>query len=330
MAAAVSLVNQGRSEEEILRLKDSFPKAITRKPDYWIRTVERAFEFVKTNPSSIEGLVLKALATLRSPDLKVPEGTSRAAIQIVVAAHVCIVLRCGHITHGASERELSEISGMGRSGIRDTHKWAVELGILRRLPSRRPRATASWVLTLPNRLRHLCKNDPIHTSLTPEPVRHEWALFCTPGHDAFRRGGGLGKAGWQIWHTLVFEGSLSVAQIAERTGRSRRTVYHALKKLAGVGLSAQERSNWSARIRDLDTVANETGTAGIQDRQRSRHKLARLRNRERGKLITKRPGDESSETERLAEKRMRHTFERLCRERSKTNCQRHTKSMTNF
>ena len=104
-------------------------------------------------------------------------------------------------------------------------------------------------------------------------------------HDVFRYGGGLNKSAAEVYWTLLHE-PMPAMEIIIRTGRSRRTVFRALKRMTNIidfrtgeiiNMVEKDGSLWHAREVDLGYIAMLVGTAGIRRKQIEKHISQRRR-----------------------------------------------------
>ena len=96
--------------------------------------------------------------------------------------------------------------------------------------------------------------------------------------DVFR-GRGLSKAALEIYRTLLVIPS-TVEELVSATGRHKKTVQRALKKMSGlvdrvtgeiVPMVEKNAKLWQALDVDFNHVAEILGTAGDSEKQRKRH-----------------------------------------------------------
>ena len=107
-------------------------------------------------------------------------------------------------------------------------------------------------------------------------------------HDAFRFGGGLNKSSAEVYWWLL-QGSMSVDQLITKTGRSKRTIYRVLSRMAGlvdkwsgelVPMVESKNGFWYANLDvDLDRISLIIGTAGIGKWKERQYKLEQIKHR---------------------------------------------------
>jgi predicted transcriptional regulator len=120
----------------------------------------------------------------------------------------------------------------------------------------------------------------------PMPIREgvsEVSSFLIP--EAFRARG-LGRASYEALQHLG-AGPLSVAELAERSGRHVQTIREALKRLKKHGLVAKQGKIWRGRALsdiDLDDLARAVSMKGAAAALRERHKADRLRHKLKRRL----------------------------------------------
>ncbi len=98
-------------------------------------------------------------------------------------------------------------------------------------------------------------------------------------HDVWHRDA-LGKSALACWTEMQKSQGLTVAVIAERSGRKPPTVRRALEKLKDHGLAFEDDGQWYAAdvtIAALDQIALEQGTLGRADGRVQRHRTERER-----------------------------------------------------
>lgn len=93
--------------------------------------------------------------------------------------------------------------------------------------------------------------------------------------DAWRYASGLGKACGSVWIALEADDWITVCDLAQRLGRSQRTIYKHLGQLLRYGLA--ERSGCAYRRGSVNPsdVATLLPSAGAADRQIARHERSR-------------------------------------------------------
>ena len=98
-------------------------------------------------------------------------------------------------------------------------------------------------------------------------------------HDAWHRDA-LGKSALACWTEMQKSQGLTVAVIAERSGKKPLTVRRALEKLKDHGLTFEDDGQWYAEdvsMAVLDQIASEYGTLGRADGRVQRHRTERER-----------------------------------------------------
>lgn len=238
----------------------------TRAATWLEKDYHRALQFVRANESEER----RAARSLQQWAINVQwNGRTGAHNQVVFLAHAKIAERVGHLTYGASVRELAELAGVSKNAAsRANHRL---LNDPRRLLSIQHEATASlstrWAL------------DTTHAQnlYTPSPLGG-YDCIQSARHDAFRWKG-LGKSGAQIYELLHQGQPLTAEEIANTTGRHVGTVRRNLNKLKTFGLVQEHgaASKWTAQVVDLNGVAHVLETSGTGARQKQMHALERQR-----------------------------------------------------
>lgn len=247
-----------------------------RKPTEGIRylylTWHKAQQFVRQNPSPHK---LLAQRLRRWASSRPWPGRTGSSDKVVYLAHLEIVSRCAKQPHGASVRELAELAGVHKDTASKANHRLVKAKLLELVQV----ATPSY----PNRYKLLDAADvTIQDNPSITPVR-DCPKVC---HDAFRWKG-LNKSGAEVLTALAKadDGTATVRELAEATGRHRSTVGRKLRMMFTLGLvEPVGRSLWRIvpefTAGMLDQAAQEIGTAGLGQRQRRQH----LRDRDRRDL----------------------------------------------
>ncbi|MFX1412083.1 MAG: bifunctional DNA primase/polymerase [Promethearchaeota archaeon] len=211
-------------------------------------------------------------------------GRGGSSDRAVYLGHLDIVERCGRDPHAASARELGERAGVSWQTAVNANRRLVDAGLLELTTSSTPSLAHCWRLCTPDSLSE-CNTLTLH---------HRGVVECQSialDHDAFRWHA-LNKSGAEVLGVLVSLGEpVSVARLAELTGRCVRTVRYRLGDLFTLGLAELVGSGLWRAVHDidmvrLDAVARELGTAGAGERQRRQHARERRLHRlelERGK-----------------------------------------------
>jgi hypothetical protein len=107
-------------------------------------------------------------------------------------------------------------------------------------------------------------------------------------HDAFRYGGGLNKTAALVYWSLL-NAPKNVSDLVSSTGRSRRTVFRVLARMANivdystgeiVAMVEKIDGLWYAISVDLDSIAILCGTSGKGNDEKKKHKEERLRHQD--------------------------------------------------
>jgi len=212
--------------------------------------------------------------------------------QVVLMALIAIARRTGgKPLFTASVREIAE--GTRYATLRPISSAVRELqglGWLRAVIRRGQ--ISEFVLTIPKGIKDLGSEQRnvskrAHSYPYLKSVRIDCSLIdaFSGGHDAFKKAhkgvSGLTPTALAVWTYLKnpFLGS-RIVDICKATGRGRRAVSEALKRMAAWGLSAPGTDNpreWLALDVNLDTVADRIGTLGKGERQRESHRVERIR-----------------------------------------------------
>jgi predicted transcriptional regulator len=112
------------------------------------------------------------------------------------------------------------------------------------------------------------------------------------GHDAFRYGGGLNKSAAEVYWFLL-SGPIAANEVVKRTGRSRRTIFRVLSRMANlvdtvtgelIPMVKKDGDKWYALEVDFDHVARIVGTMGIGERNRDTYAQERREHRRKLEL----------------------------------------------
>ncbi|MFC1921800.1 helix-turn-helix domain-containing protein, partial [Chloroflexota bacterium] len=272
-AIAISLIKRGYSDGQILSIFLNYPVAGKFKEIYvsnadtglkWLRLLIESARVLLNSYDSIDHRIANLMLNwaLSSPW----PGRTGATDQAVMIAHLSIALRRGQLIYGASVREIAELAGITRTSASIATNRLIDDGHLRLVQPTVGSQANIYDLTVDmHNLTILIGTDC--------QVMHS--------HDAFRWSG-LGKAAALVIQALSQEDSLTVAQLAEMTGKHRSTVRRALKKMASIHdpITGEEypmveeinqegaANRWRALDVDLDHVAKILGTKGIGDKQK--------------------------------------------------------------
>lgn len=296
MAICCTLANAGFTFGEALALFESWTgpgkfrelaeKSQESARSYFALTWRKATAFVRDNPSPHKQLAerLKAWALSRPW----PERTG-ATDRAIYLAHCTIVERCAQQPHGASARELAELAGVHwNTAARANHRLVVaQLLVL--VQNATPSYPARFALL--DVVNDDAQDVASRYNPSTKPVGD--CITMLHSHDAFRWAG-LNKSGAEVLIALAKaeEGTATVRELAEATGRDRTTIYRKMRgdpKRGVIGMfqlglvEPVGRGVWRL-VPEFDTVmldqaAADLNTAGVGRRQRERHRQERYSNR---------------------------------------------------
>jgi len=278
-ALCVSLINTGHQFNDIERLlkrhpgPGKFQELYRRDRDNALRylrlTYESAKDFAETNVS--EAYALSCALTQWANDRPWP-GRTGATDHAVYLAHLGIVQACCKEIYAASCRDLAERAGVGRNTASNATQRLIDDHQLLEVAQF---STA----TLATRYR-LTKPEDDLSPYWDTPSQHGYRECPSKAADVFRWSG-LGKTGYQVYELLADQGRMDVAEIVELTGRGCRTVRRKLNLMLELGLAAQwADGSWGLdSLGDLEAAAWLLGTAGLGERQKSRHARQRALHR---------------------------------------------------
>jgi hypothetical protein len=301
MSYAVSLANQGRPHEVILRALTAKPsgkrdpgslkyqriletKGKATADAYAERTVQAAAKFVKANPPIRDrNAALVRLGEIQNAAESLPWCVyAGPGVRRSLEATFVVAERVGSIKFGLALREWAQVSGQDFETVRANRNPLVSLGWLVRNEGDRPGRTSRFTLRKPS-----------HIQLTPGDMNVEdigsraWLT-----HDAFRPQA-FGDIGWYLLAKIARAPILNV-ELAAATGISRQawSDYLAPLERAGLVLVSDQGGVGLPRgdlIPLLDAAAVHFGTAGAADRDNAR--IARERVAFRGRLQDVNVGD---------------------------------------
>lgn len=237
---------------------------------YLRRSYDNALEWASTHESKAR----RTAGGLQSWAASAPwPGRAGLSERAVFLAHTSIAHQAGAPRWAASTREQAERAGVTAPTAGAATSRLCARGLLSLvLP---PTAEYAGVYEFGAEVTNL------YTTLPPS-VRKCKSLS---NHDAFRWKG-LGKSCAEVYAALGAVEVATVAELAERTGRSQRTIKRVLDVMSrlvdavtGEYLALVERAegnNWRAvEGVDLEHVARVVRTAGAGERQRQRHAAER-------------------------------------------------------
>jgi len=278
-AILVSLINAGFSFEEILQLFIFHPCAgkfselrgkSEKKAMRWLRfSFEKAKEWAETHESERRQI---AKSVRDWAEKRAWPGRTGSTDRAVFLAHTQIAYRAGRLTYAASARDLAELAGV-------SHPTASNA--TRRLCSDSYRLLALDIEAVADCAAIYRLENPGQSLPLPHSTEVRECKVMS-SHDAFRFRG-LGKSAAEVWEVLQHEPATE-RELAERTGRHKRTVVRALKRMSKlidgatgevVSMVENEGNTWRTLEVDLDFIASLIGTAGTGKQQRKKHKQER-------------------------------------------------------
>lgn len=253
------------------RLADEGDRAADRWFDHcW----QRAEVFVRDNPAWRDrSEVVEALADAKAAvDLAQWDGADGHKIRAALGAVMDIALGRGSVEVQISVRQIAEGAGLSKDGVMKKYLPTLQhMGFLTKIKKHQGVAGTTYRINL-TAIRSL--------PLSIYPAGREiFGRQLSVGHDAFRHGGGLGKAGHAILEALIESGTAS--DVAERTGIPAPTVRRLLRALETGGLATAQAGVWSrlepleALLGALDVFAYEAGVADAGVRQKEFHAYER-------------------------------------------------------
>lgn len=201
-------------------------------------------------------------------------GRGASSERCVFIAHCDIVAGCGQDPHGASVRQLAELTGMIWRTVARANRRLVDTGLLELVTPATAALSHVWQLLPPDDFEAAIMSHYMPPSVV------KWDIMAD--HDAFRRSGGLGKSGAEVLAALLnADSGMTARELADTTGRGVRTVRRKLGRMLPLGLVHPQGDGYWQAVADpnLDRVAIELGTAGAGSRQRGEHADERERHR---------------------------------------------------
>jgi hypothetical protein len=195
-------------------------------------------------------------------------GLSGANDRYVLEAHFAIAQDCGHITYGASVREIEARAGLdSTSTVSRSHQRLIKRGVLRLEKAPKGGMPYVWKLLIPE--------ESSGTFLSHNGGVRQNVPAVSLNHDVWRHHG-LGHSSSLVWLELDAHRGMGKREIAAIRHLTTQTIRHHLAKLQMHGLVGCDQFGlWRRVERNLDEVASELGTYGASGHQRHRHHLER-------------------------------------------------------
>jgi hypothetical protein len=280
-ACILSLINAGHDFPSVQSLFESHPcagkymelrRASPQNAFRWLRRCyDNALEYARTHESPARQFSQDAITWSESTPWP---GRTGAVDRKVYIAHCLTAYKVGRFTYAASCRSLAELAGVSHETAAKSSCRLLEVGLLELFK----RHTVDCANVY--RLRTWSNPD---TSLIPSVWKCQ-----TLSMDVFRKGArkqGLGPSAREVYAELLDSGPLTVIELAERTGRSRRTVKRTLQRMSRITVDSltgeiiqvveKEGEKWHALEVDLETVARDVGTFGVGEKQKRQHERER-------------------------------------------------------
>jgi DNA-binding MarR family transcriptional regulator len=287
-AIIASLINTGHSFDSVLSLFVAHPcggkfrELSAKNPQDAIKWLFRSFEKARRFCESHESRGRQiANAALEWANARAWCGRTGAIDRAVFLAHCHIAQTSGAIEYGASCRALAELARVGSmTATRATHRL-IDAGLIE--------LAKPFTVSLAN-LYRLGQTDTLPNPL----IVWKCISLSTSSHEAF-----WARKSWAEIYTTLQSESLTVKELAERTGRHIKTIARNLYKMSrivdgGTGeiikmVEQDDADKWRAVDVDLDRIAKILGTFGKAERQRERHADERREHRERLQAGKQRP-----------------------------------------
>ncbi len=251
---------------------------------YLEREFREAAKFLQKNPMAIHegGLdctYLDVGASLVFEPSKTV--TQSSTTRLVIAAHLKIAWQVGSPTYTASDRQISEISGVSRRSVGVIHRKLIEQGLLERIEIGKFEHGSQWEL-LPKLCAEEKRSTPhlsVENQSDPTTPLHLLNLFDLIGTDLFCRT----RAGF-AWALIVartdFEIPTKFETLTRTLGTKERSANNVIRQALSLGLISQvERSFFRSKC-DFDEIAVRLGLSGAAVRARAEHTNDRERHLE--------------------------------------------------
>lgn len=286
------LVNAGYSFDEVLSLFLSYPgtgkfrERYQKDPDSGVRYLRNGYDKAVARlgrQSEVRQQIQRNQAWMENVPWNGRGGSSDRAVYY---AHCQIAYRAGRIEYHASARELAEFANANAVTVSRANKRLVAKGLIQLVSPDKGSKASVYRLTL---------QWPGQTATLIPPSLCEGVLQFVQ-HDTFAYHG-LGKSAAEVYEILIREGALTVGELSEKTGRSRKTVQRALSRLCRIDdpltgeriyLVEQDDPCWYAIKADesqLNRIAEILGTNGLGAKRKERHLYERDQHK---RLLSKR------------------------------------------
>jgi len=284
----VSMANVGLTFWEVLDFFNRYPCAgkyadlkarNAKNAERWLsKSFNEAMQWTKTHESKARQLAKSAIEWAEG---KAWQGRTGANDRLIYLAHANISYKAGRFNYAAACRDLADMAGVSHmTATRSTWRLC-KSGLL--IPDKKAVADSANIYQLGS------LDTPLH-SLSTSIVRK-----CnTMSHDVFRYGG-LGKSAGEVY-TALQENHATVDELAEITGRHKKTVRRVLDRMAKLAdlltgeylpmVASDDGKIYHSLPVDLDRIAHAVGTAGRGEKQKRDHAIERrlhARGLERGR-----------------------------------------------
>jgi predicted transcriptional regulator len=285
----VSLVNVGFTFGQILGLFRKHPCAgkfheLDREnpenAERWLRLgFERALELCQhDSPERVQACQIINWALSRAWPGRTG-GTDRA----VFGAHASIAYRAGSLDYTASCRQLAEIVGCDKLTASRSTARLKNQGLIQTCQRTAYDSSGRYRISTP-------QESELHEYTTTRRVGEVlYAQDSLLVPEAFRQAG-LGRSAYEVWFALR-EKPMSPNELASKTGRHIQTVRTALKRMSEIidlttgkalELVTKRGKRWHIATEvDLEAVARAVGTHGAREKQKVKHRIERIKHRQR-------------------------------------------------
>lgn len=276
-AACMSLVAADYSDPDILRVFEAFSpphyeKVGDRRFGQYVLNSARAYVERADQVTARSGIAHSSSYVQWAQSQPWPGRTGATDRAVFLA--LCERMRMERgMPFRASIREVAELAGVNKETAMNAIKRLLAQGIVcfSNGPYDGHAGASHYRLVLPE---EVITTRTVGVTYTPVGVN---VRSSDTGHDVWHSRA-LGKSAQSCWAALCEAGTLTVAELAARTGRTPPTIRRVLARLAEFGLAQADNKNW--QVLDvasdaLDRIALELGTSGRGEARTERHQEER-------------------------------------------------------
>lgn len=233
------------------------------------RSWVEACRFVAERPpeSSSADRLVDIVAVNDEADLYRWPGQAGSSSRKVLAAMVDIACGARSSVFSASDRQIAERAGLGRTATSRAVTRLAEGGWVERLRPGRGTRASTWSLCLNGE-----RNGDLRDARSCAEATCSGGVSLAVDHDLWRHRG-LGGGGWRVARAVAGTGEANAATVAETTGMNTGSVRRILNRLEASGVVERvDDGYWRIdTTADAEVVAELVGTAGAGERARTEH-----------------------------------------------------------